>query len=143
MKGMVITLQPRTLECVHNTYYTSLVDFDFDTWMLFVFKCFVLTISVKYQAKSDIDLCLKCLGFADILPHYHFFHLLYIGRRGHSSARQSCRWLCLGWTLAIPRTWVSWKMTLKANVWWIVLKTHNLTLSTKERFQNWNAENNL
>ena len=40
-------------------------------------------------------------------------YLLCIGRHGHSSAHRSCMWLCLDWTLAIPKTWVSWNKNIK------------------------------
>ena len=56
------------------------------------------------------------LIFPNILTFLNQFfqsHLLCIGRHGHSSAHQSCMWLCLGWTLGNPKTWVSWNENIK------------------------------
>ena len=67
----------------------------------------ILILTFDYRSWSNNE----PLVFPNILTFLtQFFqsHLLCIGRHGHSSAHQSCMWLCLDWTLAIPKTWVSW-----------------------------------
>ena len=116
-----------------NFWVAKLVGFKWE----YIFLCWNIG-QTNNELKVNNEI--PCRQYFAFFTHFHLLYilfklanLLYSGRRARSWAHQSCMWLCLGWTLEIPRTWENWKRLIEANMWFC---NSFITLSTKENVSN-------